>query len=61
MYFKELEDYQGHHTILVWKRTTHQCSIHHNLYPVRMQSAYKAELDRLMQENIITEVNQHTE
>ena len=29
--------------------------------PVGMQSAYKAELDRLMQENIITEVNQHTE
>ena len=26
-----------------------------------MQSAYKVELDRLMQENITTEVNQHTE
>ena len=26
-----------------------------------MQSAYKTELDRLMQEDIITEVNQHTE
>ena len=29
--------------------------------PVRMQSAYKAELDGLMQEDITTEVNQHTE
>ena len=29
--------------------------------PVRMQSVYKAELDSLMQEDIITEVNQHTE
>ena len=26
-----------------------------------MQSAYKAELDRLMQQNIITEANEHTE
>ena len=26
-----------------------------------MQSAYKAEIDRLMSENIITEINQHTE
>ena len=29
--------------------------------PVSMQSVYKAELDRLMWEDIITEVNQHTE
>ena len=29
--------------------------------PVRMQSAYKAELDRLMKDNIITKINQHTE
>ena len=29
--------------------------------PVGMQSAYKAEFDRVLQEDIITEVNQHTE
>ena len=29
--------------------------------PLRMQSAYKAELDRLMKEGIITEVHEHTE
>ena len=29
--------------------------------PLRMQSAYKAELDRLVKEGIITEVHDHTE
>ena len=29
--------------------------------PLRMQSAYKAELDRLEREGIITEVHEHTE
>ena len=29
--------------------------------PLGMQSAYKAELDRLMKEGIITEVHEHTE
>ena len=29
--------------------------------PLGMQSAYKAELDRLVREDIITEVHEHTE
>ena len=31
------------------------------LVPLGMQSAYKAELDRLVKEGIITEVHEHTE
>ena len=34
---------------------------HPQSVPVGMQSAYNAELDRLMIEDIITEPNQHTE
>ena len=46
MYFKELENHQGHHTILGLKEN--YTPVQHPPWsvPVGMQSVYKAELDK---------------
>ena len=61
MYFKELEGYQVYHNHIRLKEN--YILVQHSplSVPVGMQSVYKAELDRLMQEDIITEVNPHAE
>ena len=49
------------HTTSDQRNSTDQSNIHPGLSQIAMQTAYKAELERLTKEGIITEVKEHTE